>query len=103
MGPRQLLYNPRIAMYQQKRTMKDKDMTSMVIWAIFGNLSICFIIKFQCEWYNTGNTSRKRTIRTETHYININVMSRWYKNDSFILPSQAKQIFYPPDTKSGEP
>jgi hypothetical protein len=30
-------------------------------------------------------------------------MSRWSQNDPFILPSQAKQVFYLLDTKSGEP
>jgi hypothetical protein len=29
-------------------------------------------------------------------------MSRWYQNDPFILPSQVKQDFYLPDSKSGE-
>ena len=31
------------------------------------------------------------------------MQSRWYQNDHFILPSQAKQVFYLCDTKWGEP
>ena len=62
------------------------------------------VVLFQCEWYNTGNkTGRRRTIRTETHCTSINMQSRWYQNDPFILPSQAKQVFYLRDTKWGEP
>ena len=62
------------------------------------------VVLFQCEWYNTGNKiSRRRTIRIETHYTSINVKSRWYQNDPFILPSQAKQFFYLRATKWGEP
>ena len=62
------------------------------------------VVLFQCEWYNTGNkTSRRRMIRIETHCTSINVQSRWYQNDPFILPSQAKQVFYLYDTKWGEP
>ena len=61
------------------------------------------VVLFQCEWYNTGNkTDRRRTIRTETHCTRINVKSRWSQNDPFILPSQAKQVFYLRDTKWGE-
>ncbi|GFS46240.1 hypothetical protein Acr_00g0100990 [Actinidia rufa] len=61
------------------------------------------VILFQCEWYNTGNTGRNCTIRTDKYCTSINVKSRWYQSDSFILPSHAKQVFYLNDTKWGEP
>lgn len=61
------------------------------------------VILFQCEWYNTNNTGRNRTIRTDTYCTSIDVTSRWYQSDPFILPSQAKQVFYLKDTKWGEP
>ncbi|KAI8526182.1 hypothetical protein RHMOL_Rhmol13G0289000 [Rhododendron molle] len=61
------------------------------------------VILFQCEWYNTGNTGRNGTIRTDKYCTSINVRSRWCQSDPFILPSQAKQVFYLNDTKWGEP
>ncbi|KAH7849967.1 hypothetical protein Vadar_025729 [Vaccinium darrowii] len=61
------------------------------------------VILFQCEWYNTGNTGRNCTIRADNYCTSIDVKSRWYQSDPFILPSQAKQVFYLNDTKWGEP
>ncbi|XP_028109189.1 uncharacterized protein LOC114307934 [Camellia sinensis] len=61
------------------------------------------VVLFQCEWYNTGNTGRNRIIRFDTYCTSIDVTSRWYQSDPFILPSQAKQVFYLNDTKLGEP
>ncbi|GFZ03435.1 hypothetical protein Acr_16g0000590 [Actinidia rufa] len=60
------------------------------------------VILFQCEWYNTGNTGRNCTIRTDKYCTSIDVKSRWYQSDPFILPSHAKQVFYLKDTKWGE-
>ena len=42
-------------------------------------------------------------IRINAHCTSIDVTSRWYENDPFILPSQARQVFYLQDTKLGEP
>ncbi|KAF7139945.1 hypothetical protein RHSIM_Rhsim06G0120600 [Rhododendron simsii] len=61
------------------------------------------LLLFQCEWYNTGNIGRNGTIRTDKYCTSINVKSRWCQSDPFILPSQAKQVFYLNDTKWGEP
>ena len=61
------------------------------------------VVLFQCEWCNTGNTGRNRTIRFDTYCTSIDVKSLWYKSDPFIIPSQAKQVFYLNDTKLGEP
>ena len=61
------------------------------------------VVLFQCEWYNTGTNGRRRMIRTNVHCTSIDVSSRWYENDHFILPSQARQVFYLQDTKLGKP
>ncbi|GFS37291.1 hypothetical protein Acr_00g0051180 [Actinidia rufa] len=61
------------------------------------------VILLQCEWYNTGNTGRNCTIRTDKYCTSINVKSQWYQSDPFILPSHAKQVFYLNDKKWGEP
>lgn len=37
----------------------------------------------------------------EPHLTTVDVKSRWYKDDSFVLPSQVQQVFYVPDTKLG--
>ncbi|KAF7149942.1 hypothetical protein RHSIM_Rhsim02G0156400 [Rhododendron simsii] len=60
------------------------------------------VILFQCEWYNTGNIGRNGTIQTDKYCTSINVKSQWCQSDPFILPSQAKQVFYLKDTKWGE-
>ncbi|XP_028066963.1 uncharacterized protein LOC114269797 [Camellia sinensis] len=56
------------------------------------------IVLFQCEWLNTGSS---RTMHVEPHFTIVDVTSRWYKDDSFILPSQVEQVFYVNDTKLG--
>ena len=58
-------------------------------------------VLFQCDWYSTGINGRRRTIRTDAHCTSIDVTSRWYENDPFILPSQVRQVFYLQDL--GEP
>ncbi|XP_028116992.1 uncharacterized protein LOC114314735 [Camellia sinensis] len=60
-------------------------------------------VLFQCKWYNTGDTSRSRTVQVDTYCTSIDVTSRWYQSDPFILPSQAKQVFYLNDTKWRQP
>ncbi|KAL7221828.1 hypothetical protein ACSBR1_023716 [Camellia fascicularis] len=46
------------------------------------------VVLFQCEWFNTGSNI---TFPTETHLLTIDVRSRWYGNDPFVLPSQVQQ------------
>ncbi|XP_058216777.1 uncharacterized protein LOC131327648 [Rhododendron vialii] len=57
------------------------------------------VVLFQCEWYNTGSS---RTMRVDAHCKSIDTSTRWYKDDSFVLPSQVQQVFYIKDTKFGE-
>ena len=66
---------------------------------------MCFAIKLFCSSVNgtIHPNGRRRTIRTNAYYTSIDVTSHWYQNDPFILPSQAKQVFYLQDTKLGEP
>ena len=60
------------------------------------------VILFRCECYNIGSNGRRRTIRTNTHCTSIDVTSQWYENNPFILPSQARQVFYLQNTKLDE-
>ncbi|XP_028084013.1 uncharacterized protein LOC114285184 [Camellia sinensis] len=57
------------------------------------------VVLFQCKWFNSCSC---RTFCTETHLTTINVRSRWYQNNPFVLPSQVQQVFYVNDTKLGE-
>ena len=57
------------------------------------------VVLFQCEWYNSGSN---RTFRVEAHSTSIDVRSRWFKDDPFVLPSQVRQVFYVNDTLLGD-
>ncbi|XP_060672399.1 uncharacterized protein LOC125422155 [Ziziphus jujuba] len=54
----------------------------------------------RCAWFDT-NVKKKKMI-TEFQITSINVTSYWYKNDPFVLASQAKQVFYVDDYKMGQ-
>ena len=54
---------------------------------------------FRCKWFNT-NLRRKKTI-IENNITSINVIGEWYKDESYILASQAKQVFYLDDLLRG--
>ena len=56
------------------------------------------VVLLQCEWYNTGSTN---TIKSDRHFVTIDIRSRWYQNDPFVLPNQVQQVFYIGDTKLG--
>ncbi|XP_060674878.1 uncharacterized protein LOC132804486 [Ziziphus jujuba] len=49
------------------------------------------VVLFRCTWFDT-NVKKKKKI-TEFQITSINVTSYWYKNDPFVLASQAKQVF----------
>ncbi|XP_071905980.1 uncharacterized protein [Coffea arabica] len=56
------------------------------------------VVLLQCEWYNTCSTN---TIKSDRHFVTIDIRSRWYQNDPFVLPNQVQQVFYIGDTKLG--
>nr|XP_048330607.1 uncharacterized protein LOC125422586 [Ziziphus jujuba var. spinosa] len=58
------------------------------------------VVLFRCAWFDT-NVKKKKMI-TEFQITSINVTSYWYKNDPFVLASQAKQVFYVDDYKIGQ-
>lgn len=57
------------------------------------------VILFQCEWFDMGS---KKTMQADKHFISIDIRSRLYKNDPFVLPVQVQQVFYIDDTKLGK-
>lgn len=58
------------------------------------------IILFKCDWFKLDG---KRTgLKIDGYFKSINVGNLWYKNDSFILATQARKVFYLPHTKFGK-
>ncbi|KAH7865554.1 hypothetical protein Vadar_008177 [Vaccinium darrowii] len=68
-------------------TLEEKDLAH---WFILNNSS-------ELEQYLAG-----RTIKSDPNFTSIDVRSRWYENDPFVLPFQVKQVFYVNDTKFGD-
>ncbi|KAL9259337.1 hypothetical protein AKJ16_DCAP14964 [Drosera capensis] len=56
---------------------------------------------FKCEWFDIDNKKRVGRI-SDQYFTSINCSKRWYKNDPFVLPEQARQVFYVADTKLGK-
>ena len=60
------------------------------------------VVIFRCEWFDTGKrTGNRKTIQDDNHFISIDIRSRWYKQDPFVLPVHVQQVFYVNDTKLG--
>ncbi|RWR97869.1 protein CHUP1, chloroplastic-like protein [Cinnamomum micranthum f. kanehirae] len=53
---------------------------------------------FECNWFNVGD--RKRGVRVDDHMISVNMNMTWYKDEPFVLASQASQCFYIRDLKA---
>ena len=65
------------------------------VWVLYYMMGYKVVL-FHCEWYDSGHS---RTCVTDAHVTSIDIRSRWYKNDPFVLPSQVRQVFYINDTK----
>ena len=52
--------------------------------------------------YNLDGTTKSACIDDDRHYRSINIKSFWYKDDPFILATQARNIFYQQDTSLGK-
>ena len=57
------------------------------------------IILLWCEWYNLEG--RTYQMKDDGYFKSINIEGRWYKNDPFILATEASQVFFLEDTKFG--
>lgn len=55
---------------------------------------------FQCDWFDVGD--RKRGVRVDDHMISVNMNRTWYKDEPFVLASQADQCFYIRDLRAKE-
>jgi hypothetical protein len=52
------------------------------------------VVVLRCDWYNLDDTMKSVGIDDDGHYRSINIKSFWYKDDPFILVTQARKIFY---------
>ncbi|TVT97422.1 hypothetical protein EJB05_57338, partial [Eragrostis curvula] len=58
------------------------------------------VVLFKCDWFKLDG---KRTeLKDDGYFKSINTTSLWYKKDSLILATQARKVFYIPDTKYGK-
>ena len=51
------------------------------------------VVVLRCDRYNLDGTTKSVGIDDDKHYRSINIKSFWYKNDPFILATQARKIF----------
>lgn len=57
------------------------------------------VFLFKCQWYN----SDPEKMKFDYHLTSVNVNTRWYNNDPYVLASQAQKVFYLDDLKLGHP
>jgi len=58
------------------------------------------VVLFKCDWFKLDG--RNTELQYDGFFKSINVGSTWYKDDSLILATQARKVFYLPDTKLGK-
>ncbi|GJT07573.1 reverse transcriptase domain-containing protein [Tanacetum coccineum] len=59
------------------------------------------VLVFKCDWFMVYDKKGLQVDR-ESAAISINVSRKWFKDQPYILASQAKQVFYVPDLKLGK-
>ena len=64
------------------------------------NLDGRSVVLFKCDWYKLDG--KKTELKDDGFFKSINVGSLWYKNDCYILSTQARKVFYLPDTRWGQ-
>lgn len=55
------------------------------------------VVLFRCHWFDTD--SKKGRMKDDGFFKSIHQESCWYKDDSFILATQATKVFYLADTR----
>ncbi|GKE66937.1 Myb domain protein 62, partial [Tanacetum coccineum] len=59
------------------------------------------VLVFKCDWFKVGDKKGLQVDR-ESAAISINMSRKWFKDQPYILASQAKQVFYVSDLKLGK-
>ena len=47
---------------------------------------------FKCDWWDLGGG--RVSIHRDNHFTSINIASKWYEDDPFVLACQATQVYY---------
>lgn len=63
------------------------------------NLDERSVVLFKCDWFKLDGRTE---LKDDGFFKSINFGSLWYKNDSYILATQARKVFYLADTKLGK-
>ncbi|KAL4585273.1 hypothetical protein LXL04_009889 [Taraxacum kok-saghyz] len=58
------------------------------------------VFVFRCNWYNTDPKGKKMVV--DHNLTSIDITSKWYVEEPFILASQAQQVFYLNDLARGK-
>jgi hypothetical protein len=58
------------------------------------------VVLFKCDWFKLDGKRTK--LKDDDFFRSINVGSLWYKNDCYISATQARKVFYLPDTRFGK-
>lgn len=58
------------------------------------------VVVFKCDWFNSEPEKGLR-IDKEWGIYSINLNSKWYKDQQYVLASQVNQVFYVPDIQLG--
>ena len=51
------------------------------------------VVLLRCDWYNLAGNTKSTGIDDDGHFRSINIKSFWYKDDPYILTTQARKIF----------
>jgi hypothetical protein len=57
------------------------------------------VVLLRCEWYHLEG--RTYQMKDDGYFKSINIQGRWYKDDPFIIATNASQVFLLEDTKLG--
>ena len=52
------------------------------------------VVLLRCDWYNLVGKTKSIGIGNDGHFRSVNIKSFWYKDDPYILVTQARKIFY---------
>lgn len=58
------------------------------------------VFMFRCKWYNTDPRAKRMLV--ENNLTSVDITSEWYKDEPFILATQAQQVFYMMDMSRGK-
>jgi hypothetical protein len=56
-----------------------------------------YVVLFKCDWFKLDGKMTK--LKGDGFFRSINIESLWYKNDCYILVTQARKVFYLPDIR----